>query len=223
MVNDHGKESHKQYSNCISLGWFCGTACSMEKLGLRSCTGPFDWCFSEYWAVLKQIENRFSDFMQYDNLRVIEGKEKEFIDIKYQFHYNHDIKENFEAEYSEICEKYKRRSERFMKDILLPTLFFRTIRNQKEIEFINANWSYAEELLKQYNSQNRIVYVKCSSLEGLTDQVVAYDLTIPSYIGKKYEMRHMFDSSASLLSFCTNLINTEKLHNNLKFDKLKNF
>lgn len=34
----------------------------MAKLGLRSHSGPFDWYYSDYWAVLKQMENDFSDF-----------------------------------------------------------------------------------------------------------------------------------------------------------------
>lgn len=31
-----------QYDNCISLGWFCGTASSLSKLGLRNFSEPFD-------------------------------------------------------------------------------------------------------------------------------------------------------------------------------------
>ncbi len=49
------KKEHSLFDNCISLGWFCGIASSMSQLGLRSVSGPFDWCYSDYWAVLTQM------------------------------------------------------------------------------------------------------------------------------------------------------------------------
>lgn len=89
----------RPYSNCISLGWFCGTAGSMAKLGLRSHSGPFDWYYSDYWAVLKQMENDFSDFMMKENLKMM--KEGNFCDLKYGFRYLHDIKYDLETIYGE--------------------------------------------------------------------------------------------------------------------------
>jgi hypothetical protein len=84
----------KLYSNCISLGWFCGTASSLSRLGLRSYSGPFDWYFSHYWAVLNQIENDFKDFMKWENLELSldDASGRTFCDRKYGFCCNHDIK-----------------------------------------------------------------------------------------------------------------------------------
>lgn len=50
------------FENFISLGWFCGTAASMSKYGLRSWFGPFDWYFSNFPGVLSCMENDFIDF-----------------------------------------------------------------------------------------------------------------------------------------------------------------
>ncbi len=36
----------KIFKSYISLGWYCGTAASMEKHGLRSFAYPFDWVSS---------------------------------------------------------------------------------------------------------------------------------------------------------------------------------
>lgn len=69
LENNKFKMDHVQYENCISLGWFCGCASSLSKLGLRSASGPFDWYFSDLWAVLEQIENAFKDFMRRENLK----------------------------------------------------------------------------------------------------------------------------------------------------------
>lgn len=222
MLNRTSGQTERQYNNCISLGWFCGTAMSLEKLGLRSRSGPFDWYFSDYRGVLKQIETGFSDFMTRDNLQIIEGKEKEFRDLKYGFYCNHDVKEDFDSEYASIYERYMRRAKQFMNDILSPTVFFRTIRDTEEIKLINDNWDYADKLLKGYNFKNRIVYVKRRGLDGLTNKVEAYDLSFPEYIGNIYEMRHLFDSSKALLDLCAGLISTDKMHENIKFDKQKN-
>ena len=74
----------------------------MCKLGLRGFSGPFDWCYSDFVSVIKQIENRFDDFMLKENLEVLEGNPKIFIDRKYGFYFNHEIKQDFELEYINI-------------------------------------------------------------------------------------------------------------------------
>lgn len=138
MANDFVRE--KLFDHCISLGWFCGTASALSKLGLRSRSGPFDWCFSYFWAVMDQIKNGFKEFMRRENLRKDEDKIKNFSDIKYGFYYNHDIKISFEQEYPAIFDKYMRRIDAFMKMIKHPTVFFRCVRDEEEIKYINENW-----------------------------------------------------------------------------------
>jgi hypothetical protein len=206
----------------VSLGWFCGTASSLSKLGLRSQSGPFDWYFSHYWAVLNQIENDFQDFMVKDNLEIQEDNDKVFKDTKYGFICNHDIQDNFENEYELIRNKYLRRVKKFRETIKQPTVFFRCIRDNEEVEYINHNWEYAEKLLKRFNEKNHIIYVYHSGLHNLTDRVQSYCLGINQYIGKTYEMRHMFDTSDELLNICTCLISIEKMQNNIEFDNKTN-
>jgi hypothetical protein len=230
LTNSNNKESirqtdrqtDRQYDNCVSLGWFCGTASSLSKLGLRSQSDPFDWYFSHYWAVLNQIENDFIDFMVKDNLEIQEDNDKVFKDIKYGFVCNHDIQNNFENEYELIRNKYIRRVERFRETIKHPTVFFRCIRDNEEVEYINHNWEYAEKLLKRFNKKNHIIYVYHSGLSNLTDRVQSYRLEINQYIGKTYDMRHMFDTSQELLDICANLISFKKMQKNKEFDNKTN-
>lgn len=165
------RASGEPYSNCISLGWFCGTASTLSKLGLRNHSSPFDWYFSHYWAVLKQIEDDFQDFMKKEHLEIVEDNKKVFIDKKYGFYCNHDTKEDFDAEYDGIYKRYCRRANSFRTAIVHPTVFFRCIRNQEEIDYINANWDYAENLLKSYNPENRIIYLYHNGLKGVTGKV----------------------------------------------------
>lgn len=207
-----------RYENCFSLGYYCGTASTLSKLGLRSQSGPFDWIISNYSGVLKQIENEFTDFMNLANLEVDSQDIQIFNDKKYGFSFLHDIQSKFEDEYEIIRDKYDRRAHYFLKAIREPSVFFRTIRGQEEIDYINHNWQYADKLVKRYNLKNRIIYVLRAELIGLTDEVEAY--TIPSqYIWGKYEMRHLFDFSPELLGLCSGLIDFAKIEANIEFDE----
>lgn len=207
-----------EYNNFVSLGWFCGTASSLSKIGLRGASGPFDWLFSDYWAVLQQIKDGFKDFMVRENLETIESSPMEFYDKKYGFYCNHDIKQSFESEIEDIQSKYQRRAKRFLKILEEPTVLFRTIRDEDEIEFINHYWQYAERIIKEFNSQNIVVYVKCKHLNNLTNEVRSFNLDIEDYIGEIYEMRHMFASSKELMSFCLRIQNRLTMECNKKYD-----
>ena len=212
----------EQYDNCLSLGWFCGTACSLSKLGLRNFSGPFDWYFSDFDSVIKQIDNEFIDFMKKKNLEIIENKPTEFRDKKYNFYYNHDIKENFEIEYDDIYNKYMKRAQRFIENIKNPTCFFRAVKSEKEIEYIINNADYIESILKRYNSRNTIVYILLNDMKSLPNNFKWFRLTLDQYIGKSYEMRNMFDQSEALLQFCETLLKLEQIELNKKFDIQKN-
>ena len=119
----------RQSWNCVSLGCNCVPASVLSRLGCRSFSGPFDWLISQYWAVLDQIEHDFEDFLTQENHEIVEDRDHVFRDKKYEFFYCHDIKEDFETEYKDICEKYCRRIEKFRNEIKQPTVFFRFVLN----------------------------------------------------------------------------------------------
>lgn len=50
------------FANYISLGGECFIAASMAKYGLRSFSGPFDWCISPPFieGVIPLLRDRFS-------------------------------------------------------------------------------------------------------------------------------------------------------------------
>jgi hypothetical protein len=209
------------YDNCFSLGFWCGTAASLSRIGLREQSGPFDWYYSDYMGVLSQIENGFQDFMVKDNLKVEEDNKRIFIDIKYGFRFPHDIYDNFEREYESIQKKYKHRAERFLEAIQNPTVFFRCVKDQEEIDYINRNWEYADYILKRYNPYNRIIYMFRSDLTDITENVESYRLNISLYRGTQYELRHMFETSEELLDLLSiGLIERDKIKKNLEFDRI---
>ena len=211
----------KKYENCFSLGCNCWAAASLAKLGLRSFSGPFDWYWSDFDSVISQIDNEFADFMKKENLEIDDSNPKVFWDKKYNFYCIHDIKEDFESEYTEIYDKYIRRAERFMESIKKPTCFFRAIRSEDEIEYIINNEKYIERVLKKYNSKNSIVYILLSNMKPLPDHFRWFRLSIDQYIGNAYEMRNMFCQSGELLRFCENLLSLEHMKLNKKYDFTK--
>lgn len=207
------------YENCISLGWFCGTASSMNMHGLRSFSGPFDWCFTHLDAVLAAIENDFSDFMMRENLQLTDGNPKEFTDTKYGFYFNHEIAEDLDQEYSAIYEKYQRRIKRFLENIKKPACFLRAVRSEREITYIIESKEYIDKVIKKHNPQNEIVFLVPGSMSALPDDVLWFRLDIERYIGKGYEMRTMFNSSEEFLEQCrNNILPEEKISRNISYD-----
>ena len=210
------------YSNCISLGYFCGTASSLSKLGLRNFSGPFDWIISDFQQVIHQIDHEFIEFMKKDNLEIVENSPKTFIDKKYKFIFRHDINENFEIEYSDIYAKYIKRTKRFIEKIKEPTCFFRTVSSEEEIRYIINHAEYIESILKRYNSRNSIVYILLNDMDSLPDNFTWFRLPLKQYVGRNFEMRTMFASSKELLHFCKDLLREEQVDLNRKYDIKKN-
>lgn len=114
-----------EYDAIFSLGDLCLASIQLKKHNLRPYSGVLDWMASvELSKVNELLENRFLDFLEYDNLRVI-GYADTFIcvsDDGYNLVSNHD----FDGEkntltylggYAEVMEKYERRIQRFLSEM----------------------------------------------------------------------------------------------------------
>ncbi len=217
-----GRGLNRRFDCCVSLGWFCGTASSMGKCGLRSHAGPFDWYLSDFEPVLKMIETDFSDFMKKENLVVDNTDHTVFLDVKYGFRCNHDIHDDFETEYPSIYQKYMRRAARFLCDTEQPTCFIRAVRSVEELQFIEGNEDYILRTIKKRNPENEIVFLLLKDMKGLSENCIFpwFRLGIENYIGFSYEMRMMFESSKLLSEFCArDILSEEVKERNKKFDR----
>lgn len=207
------------FENCFSLGANCDTASSLSQLGLRSIAAPFDWIETPcYSTLLAQFENGFTDFMKKENLACNQDDPKTFSDRKYSFSFIHDVKNSYEDEIDEIIKRYQLRTRRFMQLIRQPSVFFRCV-SEKDIDYINANWKYAEEVVKQFNDKNEIVYILYSYMNPLTENVRFFRLPVKRTNGSYLEMRHLLEQSDKLLEFCNNLIDEKQRNRNLAFDE----
>ena len=58
-----GAGSMTEFKHVISLGHLCATANDLERIGLRSSSGPLDWCEShELEKIMLLIQNNFNGF-----------------------------------------------------------------------------------------------------------------------------------------------------------------
>ena len=157
----------KNYNNIVSLGFFCGIAQELERIGLRNCSYPLDWVISDFLSVLNLIENHFYDFLNIKYLKKDKSEQEQkdnyvVINTKYNIKFSHDFKKKYEIEeqLKEIKQKYKRRIDRLYTNISdRPTLFIRYIKNEEEYTYIYNHADIIISLLKSYNNKNNIIYI----------------------------------------------------------------
>lgn len=209
------------FVNCISLGWFCGTAASMNKYGLRGFSGPFDWFNSDLPSVLEQINEGFQDFMSKDNLELVAGAPRTFVDKKYGFMCFHDIKVDFEREYPDIKCRYDRRSARFLEAVKNPSCLLRAVRNEKEVEYINSNSAYISEVVTKYNIDNEVIFLLPDNITEDINEFCFIRLR-REYGFDSYSLRTMFDSSKEMVNLSRILLPPESILRNQEFDRTDN-
>ncbi|MBE5961367.1 MAG: hypothetical protein E7256_08275 [Lachnospiraceae bacterium] len=201
----------------ISLGFFCGVAASMDRYGLRSCSGPFDWCFSGFDGVIQTIEERFEHFFEYQNLEAVPAKPREIKDIRYHFHFLHDIQNSafLMLEYPAVKEKYARRNEHFLLMLEKPCCCIRAIQNAEEIDFINTHQKEIKLLFKQFNPENEVIFLIPADLKGIPISFTSF-YYVNNYDGDTKEaLTRTFDSNPELLSWLLANSDPEQIKLNL--------
>lgn len=202
------------FNNFVSLGWFCGTAASMARYGLRRYSGPFDWYFSEFKGVIDTIDHDFSNFLSRDNLYEEPGRWGPiFNDVKYGFSYIHDITTSLDDDYESIYSRYMHRINTFRKCIQNSTCFIRAVRDTDEVSYINENREYINCILKRQNPENEIVYLFPGFLDKASFHANYYPLDNDEYMrDTETDLESLFDTNSEFISFCTD--NYEQLTRN---------
>lgn len=206
------------YKNYISLGYYCGPAASMEFHGFRRASGPFDWYVSDYKGVIRSIDEKFEHFLEFENLQHVEGAPHFFNDVKYGFHFNHEIGigEKPDRRYFSIKEKYQRRYWRFLQMLGEGCILLRAVKDQEEIEYINENSQSISRLFCEYNQQNMVVYLIPNNL------IEGHDVKFPYYkvdrcVLNMYESMHLLEQNGALLQFMSANISANDRIDNIQF------
>ena len=210
------------FDNYISLGARCYVAHCMSKHGLRSFSGPFDWCTSDFFeGVIPLLETDFKEFMLYKNLKVSEEYgEKVFDDLKYKINYPHDVKKSLKEDYDGIYEKYQRRIERFRAEIRNPTCFIRGVKSIEELISIQENGERITQVIKKHPN-NEIVFIIPNFVYESYPIKLNFRYFVVDAVNYFYDRekdRSIFDSNAELIDFLEGNYDSDKRKDNLIVD-----
>lgn len=150
------------FSHVVSLGFFCSVALELERVNLRSQSGPFDWTISELAGVRKLIEDHFIDLL--NPLYLVQNEQYPYIisNTKYQVDFYHDFKPELtiSEQLPAITIKYERRIATFYEMIKEPTLFVRYIKSEAEYQLLEETYDDFLAMLKAYHMANELLLIK---------------------------------------------------------------
>ena len=166
----------KRFKNIISLGHFCSPAMEFERLGRRMYSFPFDWLItSDFNLVIDLIENNFADFLNEEYMYQLKQFPSYYRNIKFNIDFYHDFSplKSFDSQIFDISNKYKRRIERFYKQIKSPTLFCRYL-TEEDCKKITETHNRLLTIIKDYNKENDIIYIANSDIGERIDDIKIY-------------------------------------------------
>ena len=172
----HG-EANQHYENIVSLGYYCGVARDLEKLGLRSFSGPFDWMLSPITGVVAALENSFDGFLSHDGLAQNTKLRQVYRDARYGFLLFHDFDKykKLDEQLEFVKRKYERRIKRFLSKITKPTMFIRYIsteslgtNDESEIVWVEDNLERILHAIRRFNPNNSILFIADEPIQSAT-------------------------------------------------------
>lgn len=122
------------FSSYWSLGNDCLAASILKEIGLRQCSGPFDWIAGlSYLDKLELINNNFARFLNKDDLEYQDRKSLEGTIYVRNLYSNalfiHDFKDKSIDDFNKVANKYHRRQSRFLSLIKETNILFLYIEN----------------------------------------------------------------------------------------------
>lgn len=201
------------YAHYISLGSFCSVALELERIGLRDCSSPFDWCLSGWNGVEQLIDTHFENFLEYDQMSQSREEPEHYKNqLGIQFFHDFDKYRPLADQLEEVKAKYSRRIDRFYQNIAEPTLFIRYISGKSEKEYLENNYEKILGKLRAYNENNDIVFIANNDLPSLT---------LPVYLVEKDEndfvARRFLDKNPQLYSWLNHMEYDKREENLRKF------
>ena len=211
--------------NYVSLGYVCAIARELEKLGLRDSSMPFDWNVTNFEGVIKAINNKFSDYLEYEKLFQDAKCCKHYKNNDYDVQFFHDFNrfESLEKQLPLVQAKYNRRIKRFYDVIKERTIFVRYISDENKVNgksdeliWIENNYDYIISSLKFFNKENDIIFI---ANEGVVSTKIKIfnvnkdkgDKITRRPITKNQEIKKLFDGQIDLKNKNLTRFNRKKI------------
>lgn len=160
------------YERVISLGWFCGPALEMKRIGLRDGSYPFDLMLTHDFSKIISMIERGERFHFYHNeMFQYPDNASKWYNSRYTMSSFHDFsaQKKLETQLEKVEEKYERRAVRFYNAICKKTVFLRYIKDKKELQYILLQAEKIEQILKTYHTENIIIYIANMELKSLVN------------------------------------------------------
>lgn len=201
------------FSSFVSLGWNCAIAASMEKFGLRSWSGPFDWIVSkDLPGLLSVMEKDFQNFMVLKNLELCDQRHEIFADQSCGFKFMHEGNLFDREQYEAVYEKYQRRIRRFLKEAERSICFLRYVECADEIDYVVKNVTYVRTVVERHSKNNQIVFLLKEGMIIPPDFPFLYFYLPDSKRNKLYDW---FDYAQELLQFCVQNFDRKRIVENI--------
>lgn len=177
--------TNSAFTHFISLGYFCSVAMELERYGFRNASYPFDWLVTpRFDCVIDAIDTYFEGFLDYDAL--------EQDPVKRQIYHNRNIHCSFVHDFNkytplsdqlpDVSDKFKRRIDRFYRDISEATLFIRYINDEdltsdgrsSELVWIENNLDRIFGSIRHDNPENDILWIANTGVTS--DRIQIYNV-----------------------------------------------
>ncbi len=147
--------------NIVSLGFFCSVSEELQEYGFRKESMPFDWLISSAEGVYNLIDNKFEDFLEFNELSQNLENRNFYKNDRYDVSFYHDFTQykSLADQLESVVKKYNRRIKRFYERISEPTIFIRYIEDQNEMNYIEANLTLFLSLLTSYNKESKLLLI----------------------------------------------------------------
>ncbi|WP_347338365.1 DUF1796 family putative cysteine peptidase [Tumebacillus amylolyticus] len=119
-------ELKREFDAVLSLGGNCQTAYQLDRIGLRSSSGPLDWMLTYSLPMLTELlQSRFQEYFARENIQLLPAGEGAYhhvlFDDRYQSTSMHDIDivpgREWVEDYPAFREKLDRRIRRFLQQV----------------------------------------------------------------------------------------------------------
>ena len=211
------------YESVVSLGYFCSVASEIERMGLRTHSGPFDWqACVDFKKRIELIDTHFKEFFEHLNEEGLYQKVSEpqiyfmkavGVFLVHDFTMYKSLAEQLPA----VREKYERRVASFYRQIAQKTLFIYYVNTDKDVDYINQNIDCIKSILRKFNPHNEIIFV--ANLDKHLDMTPTYyvvpdtgDVVARKFLNKNEELKLFLEN----LPF-----DEEQRRTNMKFHKKK--
>lgn len=188
------------YKNVVSLGYFCSVASEIERMGLRTHSGPFDWqACVDFRKRIELIDTHFEDFFQNLNekgLYQLSNAPYSYFMKEVGVFLVHDFTmyKSLAEQLPEVKRKYERRVTSFYHQIKQKTLFIYYVNKDSDVDYINQNIEYIKTVLCKFNPSNEIIFV-ANSDKHLNVEPAYYvvpdrgDIVARKFLDKNEELR----------------------------------